>query len=256
MPDQRPPLHVVCWTHPSRRSTLRLLVHGAMDRASSFGRVAAALDGGTVVAYDRRGYAGSAGRRPSDDFADQVSDLLEVLDGRPAVALGHSVGGDVVLAAAAAHPEIVRAAVVWEPPMPWLPYWPADSAGGVAASGELPPEEAAEMFMVRVVGRRVWGRLPEPTRRRRRSEGGALMAEMRAIRQAAFDPAGVAVPVIVGVGSRSRPHHARATAELAAALPLGSHRTVDGAGHGAHLTHPAVLAGLVEEAEVEEEYGR
>lgn len=251
MADSRASLHVLEWAPPGdhRRLPIRLLVHGTMDRSSSFGRMAAALGDRTVAAYDRRGYAGSSGLQPSEDFGPQVDDLLGVLDGRAAVAFGHSFGGDVVLAAAAARPDLIPAAVVWEPPMPWTPDWPDDTAGREAAAGRRSAEDAAERFMIAVVGERVWRRLPEGTRRQRRSEGTALVAEMRAIGTAPFDPAAVTVPVIVGVGSESRPHHARSTAELAAALPRGRHHTVDGAGHGAHLTHPVVMARLLRDAE-------
>lgn len=250
----RSSLHVVESPSPtdSGRAPVRLLVHGSMDRAGSFGRLAAALGRRAVVTYDRRGYAGSARRAPSEDFGVQVDDLLEVVDGRRVVALGHSFGGCVVLAAAAAHPELFVAAVVWEPPMPWLAYWPADAPGGLAAASRSSPEDAAEGFMVAAVGERVWRRLPAATRAQRRAEGPALVAEMRALRSggAPWDPASVRVPVIVGTGGRSRPHHARAAAELADTLPAGVLRVVPDAAHGAHLTHPVALAALLTEAQV------
>ena len=75
-----------------------VMVHGAMDRATSFGRVGLRLRDAEVVTYDRRGYAGSWPLGPTPDFAHQVHDLVEVLDGRPAVVVGHSYGGNVVLA--------------------------------------------------------------------------------------------------------------------------------------------------------------
>jgi pimeloyl-ACP methyl ester carboxylesterase len=93
-----------------------VLVHGSMDRASSFARLTSKLPDWTVVAYDRRGYAGSRQTGPPETFEQQVDDLLEVLDGEPAVTFGHSFGGDVVLAVAAQHPLLIPAALVWEPP--------------------------------------------------------------------------------------------------------------------------------------------
>ena len=153
-----------------------VLVHGSMDRATSFIRLMARLRDWSVIAYDRRGYAGSAAIGPPLCFEDQVADLVEVLDPEPAVAFGHSYGGTVVLAAAAAHPELLPAAVVWEPPQPWLPWWPR-----VKDATDAGAEERAEWFMRRMVGDRIWERLPATTRAQRRAEGHTLHAELTSL---------------------------------------------------------------------------
>jgi pimeloyl-ACP methyl ester carboxylesterase len=249
------PLHIMHWSPTpadggpgaAPPDGLRyVLVHGSMDRASSFGRVQTHLRDAEIIAYDRRGYAGSAGRSPSTSLDDQVDDLVEVLDHRPAVALGHSLGGTIVLTAASRYPELIVGAVIWEAPMPWLSWWPATTAGRVAAADGRSPEDVAEAFVRRVVGDRIWNRLPPATRATRRAEGPALVAEMRALSAGApFDPADIAVPVIVGCGSEGQPHQRRGAAELAAALPHGELVEIDGCGHGAHLSHPADLAVLL-----------
>ena len=225
-----------------------LLVHGSMDRATSFARVAARLPNATVVTYDRRGYAGSWRRGPSEEFNDQVADLLEVVAGREVVTFGHSFGGDVVLAAAQHHPELIRAAVVWEAPMPWLATWPPSTAGAAVLADGGDGAEVAERFMRRMVGDRIWERLPASTRLARRREGPALIAEMRALRSAPWDPGEVTIPVIVGAGAASRDHHRRSAVELAAALPCAELVSVPGAEHGAHLSHPGEVAALIERA--------
>jgi pimeloyl-ACP methyl ester carboxylesterase len=222
-----------------------VLVHGAMDRATSFTRLAAQLADWTVVAYDRRGYSRSAHLGPPASFDVQVDDLMAVMDGRPAVAFGHSLGGDVVLATGARHPGLITSAVVWEPPQPWLPWWPDHSASAGAGS-DLDPEERAEWFMRRMVGDRVWDRLPSATRRQRRSEGPTLAAELRTLAsRPAFEPALIRIPVLVGRGGRSQVHQRRSARELAAALPLGELVDIEGAAHGAHLSHPAQVAALI-----------
>jgi N-formylmaleamate deformylase len=226
-----------------------------MDRASSFTRLTAKLPDWTVLAYDRRGYAGSAHTGPPGRFDDQVDDLLAVLEGhtKPAtgevpVAFGHSLGGDVVLAAMAAHPGLLSAAVVWEPPQPWLAWWPEGSATRGAGS-ELEAEERAEWFMRRMVGDRIWERLPAATREQRRSEGPTLEAELRTLAASRpFDPQLIDVPVIAGRGGRSRPHQRRGAEELAAALPRGELVEVPDAAHGVHLSHPAEVAELIRRA--------
>ena len=81
---------------------------------------------------------GTAVTGPPVSFDDQVDDLVEVLDGEPAGAFGHSFGGDVVLAAAADHPELIPTALVWEPPQPWLSWWPGSKTGSVRSRFEVP----------------------------------------------------------------------------------------------------------------------
>ena len=222
-----------------------VLVHGVMDRATSFTRVTARLEDWTVISYDRRGYAHSHGLGPPESFHDQVDDLVEVLGGEPAVAFGHSLGGDVVLATMDRHPGLITSALVWEPPQPWFPWWPAESASRGLGS-DLAPEDRAEWFMRRMVGDRIWERLPSATRAQRRAEGRTLAAEMASLAgEAPFDPSHIVVPVLVGRGGRSRTHQRRSARELAALLPRGELVEIADAHHGAHLSHPAEIAGLI-----------
>jgi pimeloyl-ACP methyl ester carboxylesterase len=230
-----------------------VLVHGTMDRATSFTRLKARLPDWTIMSYDRRGYARSSHLTAGGGFHEQVSDLVDVLDGEPAVAFGHSFGGDVVLATAAEHPQLISAAVVWEPPQPWLPWWPSpdgwgqDSAPGEGSrSPETDPADQAETFMRRMVGDRIWERLPSSTRVERRAEGLTLVSEIRSLGTGpVFDPARIAVPVIVGRGGKSAGFQRRATRELADNLERGQLAEIPEAGHGAHLSHPAELARLI-----------
>jgi pimeloyl-ACP methyl ester carboxylesterase len=229
-----------------------VLVHGSMDRASSFRRVIARLPDATVISYDRRGYAESVEVPPAARFDRQVDDLLEVLAGRTVVGVGHSLGGDVVLGAAQRHPELIDSAMVFEPPQPWLPLWSARSAGSPAVieAGKSDPARAAEMFMRGMVGDSVWDRLPSATQERRKAEGAALVAELQSLRtgRPVFDAAGIAVPVVCGFGSRSKPHHKKGTRQLAEALQLGELHCIEGCAHGAHLSHPGAFAALVRRA--------
>jgi len=225
-----------------------VLVHGSMDRATSFTRLASKLPDWTVISYDRRGYAGSSDTGPPESFDEQVEDLLEVLDDEPAVTFGHSFGGDVVLAVASRHPDLIPSALVWEPPQPWLAWWPSHTAAA-GAGADLPPDERAEWFMRRMVGDRIWDRLPSSTRAQRRAEGGTLEAEMSSLRDGAvFDPTRVRIPVLVGRGGRSHTHQRRGARELAAALPGGELVEIAEAEHGAHLSHPNELATLLRRA--------
>ncbi|HEY3701726.1 MAG TPA: alpha/beta hydrolase, partial [Acidimicrobiales bacterium] len=191
---------------------LVVLIHGSMDRGPSFSRVVTRLSDLQVLTYDRRGYHRSRQALPLAHTLDEhVDDLFSVLAGRHTVAAGHSYGGTMALAAAWRRPEQIRAVVAYEPPAPWLPWWPKRSAGGSAA-GARGPEDAAETFMRRVIGDARWERLPERARARRRDEGAALIAEMTSMRDdgAPFDPTQVSVPTVIARGELSAPHHRRA----------------------------------------------
>jgi pimeloyl-ACP methyl ester carboxylesterase len=228
-----------------------VLVHGSMDRSSAFARVQRHLDDLHVVRYDRRGYGRSVALGPPASFDVQVDDLAEVVAGRPAVLVGHSLGGVVALGLAERSPEVARAVVAYEAPMPWTPWWPGDSAGGRALEASATPEDAAEGFMRRMIGDDRWCRLPARTRAQRRAEGAALLADLRQIRDVAaqpYEPAKVTVPVVAACGSGSSPHHQQTARALADEAPDAELVVVEGARHGIHLTHPADLAALARRA--------
>jgi pimeloyl-ACP methyl ester carboxylesterase len=228
-----------------------VLVHGTMDRSSSFARVVRHLSGYRVATYDRRGYGRSLELGPPASFEQQVDDLLDVVawvgDG-PVVVAGHSYGGTIGVAAAQRAPDAVAGVVAYEAPMPWCDWWPAGSAGARAVAVAADPAEAAEGFMRRMIGDRRWERLPPSTRTARRAEGPTLVAEMghtRPPHPPAHDPAEVRVPVLAAHGTDGQPHHHRTAEVLAAEAPAGELVVVDGAGHGVHLTHPERFAALV-----------
>jgi pimeloyl-ACP methyl ester carboxylesterase len=133
--------------------------------------------------------------------------------------------------------------------MPWLPWWPDATPGRAASRNSRPPEDVAESFMRRMVGDRIWERLPAATRAQRRAEGPALVAEMLALNSGVlWDPTTIGIPVVVGRGGTSSERHRRAAQDLAAALPRGQLVDVEGANHGAHLSHPRVMAELLHRA--------
>jgi len=240
-----------CWRHADGDGPTVVLVHGTMDRSSSFGRVAKALDGHRVVRYDRRGYGRSLELGPPTSFAQQVGDLLDVLDTEaegPALVFGHSYGGTIALAAAVADPARIAGVAAYECPLPWMDWWPGDSAGAKAVAGADDPEEAGEAFMRRMVGDRRWERLPPSTRQARRAEGATLVAEIAQLRPpnpVPVDLDQVRVPVVAAHGTHGAPHHHRAAEVVAELVPGAVLEVVEGAPHGVHLTHPAAVAGLV-----------
>lgn len=245
MTDDRPG---ACWRRAEGEGPTVVLVHGTMDRSSSFGRVARALPGFRVVRYDRRGYGHSQSLGPPTGIPQQIEDLLDVIGDTQAIVAGHSYGGTVALASASRDPWRVAGVVAYESPMPWAPWWPEASAGAAAVAAAADPEDAAERFMRRMVGDARWEKLPPSTRRARRAEGPTLVAEMEQMRPPhppAHDPADVPVPVVAGHGTEGAPHHARAAEVFASTAPDAELVVVDGAGHGIHLTHPREFAAMI-----------
>lgn len=239
----------------SRDAPPVVLVHGTMDRATSLAKVARRLPALHVVRYDRRGYGDSrvdAGGEPwplPTTIEDHVADLIDVLGGTPSVVVGHSMGGTIALAAAARHPELVLSVGAFESPRPWVEWWPVETPGAHAAEeAATDPPAVAERFMRRMIGDAQWERLPSRSRETRRAEGPALISDVTTIRARAYDDDAIRCPVLAGFGSQSNDHHARAAEELADLVPDGELFVVDGARHGAHLTHPDEVAAFVRRA--------
>ena len=222
-----------------------VLVHGTMDRASSFAKVVSHLTDLDVVTYDRRGY-GDARAHPPSSLDDHIEDLQAQVEARPAVIVGHSIGGDIALAVATRCPDRALAVGAWEAPLAWMPWWPADSAGSRAVSEGLDPGDAAEIFMRGVVGDDVWERLPVSTQQARRDEGTAMLVDIAGIREVSpFDPAAVKVPVLSGRGGDSKPYHRRAADWLVDNVDGAELFEIPGARHTAHTSHPAEFAAFV-----------
>ncbi len=228
-----------------------VLVHGAMDRAASFGRTMRRLGGFDVIAYDRRGYAGSLDAGVAPSVLDHARDLARVIDWAAdpaAVIVGHSLGGTIAMTVVAEGLAEVPAVLAFESPVPALDESFDRVGGGAVEVGERDgPEAAAEHFYRLMVGDASWERLRAGDRTQRRSEGPALLAELTDLRRRdrALEPRAVRRPVTVGVGGRSGDRLRAAALLLQQRLPDGHLSELVTAGHGAHLTHPDEFAGLV-----------
>jgi pimeloyl-ACP methyl ester carboxylesterase len=225
------------------------VVHGTMDRAAGMLKLSRRLDTTyRVLRYDRRGYGRSAPHDGPFDMDHQVADLVALLAGRRAVVIGHSYGGNVALATAAGHPELVAGVAVYETPMSWLSTWPGTTAGSVAVAAETGPEEAAELFMRRLIGDQRWEALPEGTKATRRSEGAALVGELGDLRRnVPWWPEDVRIPVMVGCGSLGRPHHQDGMAHMAEIIAGAELVTLPGCRHDAPTSHAAEFCHLLVE---------
>ena len=103
-----------------------VLVHGTASTRAIWDEVRASLgDGFRTIAYDRRAYGDSGEpegyeRTSVEEHADDLIALLRNLDLAPAYLCGHSFGAMTCLDTIIREPDLVRAAVLIEPPMLWL----------------------------------------------------------------------------------------------------------------------------------------
>jgi pimeloyl-ACP methyl ester carboxylesterase len=219
-----------------------VIVHGGLDRAGSFARLARRLDPFDVIAYDRRGYQGSRSLAPLG-LARHVGDLVALIhreaEHQPVIVFGHSFGGVVALRAAFEHPGLMSLVTVYESPLPWVLERPHPSP----IAGDDPDAEA-EAFFKRIVSPEAWQRLSAAEQASRRHDGVALLDDLAALRAGTlFDLAAIETPAyyLYGVNERT-PYYRALVDEISRRnVSIGSVELA-GAGHGAHLTSPDQLA--------------
>ena len=148
--------------------------------------------------------------------------------------------------AATLRPEAFAALGLWEPPLPWVAWWPERTKNYNAnvASSDAPADDIEEMYR-RLLGDDEWSRLPVDVRDQRRAEGTAFRADMASEIEAPFDFRDVVVPALVGYGSDTSPEHASGARWLAEALPDARTQAIRGTGHFAPRTHPEDFAAFV-----------
>jgi pimeloyl-ACP methyl ester carboxylesterase len=222
------------------------VIHGSMDRSAGMLKLSRRLDSDfRVLRYDRRGYGRSFPHPGPFTMDAQVDDLVKLLAGRQAVLIGHSYGGDVALATADHHPDLVAGVAVYETPLSWEPWWPGTTAGSIAVAEAGKPQEAAERFMRRILGDQRWEALPERSKQMRRVEGLAMVEELADLRRnQPWFAANITVPVITSFGSLGAPHHRDGMRYAAELLGCPVVELPD-CRHDAPLSHPDLFRSLV-----------
>jgi pimeloyl-ACP methyl ester carboxylesterase len=228
-------------TEVGQGDQLVVFVHGVLDRGSSFRRAAEYLDDRCrMVFYDRRGYGQSYSETTEAvGVGVHADDLIDVLDGRRGVVVGHSFGGVTVLGAAIRQPELFSAVVLYETGMAWLPNW--DDRFMVELLWRDDAEAAAVQMMF---GDRLDTMKPQDLTAILR-EGRAFVAEERSVRggQAPFEVADLRVPLVYG--RSESPVFQNVTLDLERVVRDIEVVELPGAGHNAHRSQPAAFADLV-----------
>ena len=217
---------------------LVVLIHGSLDRSGGMALLARHIQGThRVIRYDRRGYGKSWPHAGPFTVADQVDDLIALVGDRKAVLIGHSFGGNIALAASVRLREQVAGVSTYETPLSWMEWWPGTTAGAMAVTSS--EADAAENFMVRLIGPKRWQALPDRTREERRREGPALVGELTALRiNAPWLADDIACPVLCGFGSVGMKHHAEGARWMSDNLKSARLVELRDAAHSAPMTHP------------------
>ena len=228
-----------------------VLVHGSWDSRDTWALVEDRLAKSfRVVSYDRRGHSGSdaaSGSRRDDE--DDLAALIEAQDIAPAHLVGNSFGTSVALGLAARRPELVRSLCGHEPPLLGLVAGDALAAETAARIAEVVAlidegsrEAAAHTFVDIALGPGMWEMLPAENRERMITNASTFAEETR-------DQAGFVVdldalaalerPVLLTQGDQSPPFYSAIVERLETVIPHARVRTIAGAGHMPHVTHPA-----------------
>ncbi|MFN8215256.1 MAG: alpha/beta hydrolase [Solirubrobacterales bacterium] len=232
-----------------------------------------------VLRMDLRGHGRSDPAPGAYTVADYGGDVVGVLReavGRPAVLVGHSLGACVAWWVAQQHPELVRAALLEDPPLylgeaaehaanPHLPLfaeirdaaraWQAEAADPVEIARQIAAEPAVRAGIPAGSGPATVGEVLTPDAPLAIADG--MLAMDPEVMSAAAErltlgdldtTAPVAVPVLLlaaGVAPAFRAEHA---ARLARTHPAVEVRRIEGAGHEIHdeaghrETYLAILA--------------
>jgi pimeloyl-ACP methyl ester carboxylesterase len=223
-----------------------LLIHGTAADATTWTIQLASLGGFRLLAYDRRG----AGRSPPieagavhsiPDHAADAATLIERELGAPAWVCGSSFGGIIALELLRRRPDLLRGAVLCEPPLPSCDQLAAvprelgcefdrlcQTAGG---------PRAAEFFLRSVLTDAAYERIPRSWQQRACATFPQIRADMLAMSRYRVDyPAlrQLPTPVLLLGGDRSPPFYLPTLEALQAALPAAELRILRGAGHMMH----------------------
>jgi pimeloyl-ACP methyl ester carboxylesterase len=234
-----------------------LLIMGATGDAGHFATVADLLaDAFTVLTYDRRGNSRSS-RPPSwstttpEEQADDAAGLLRALGLAPAAVFGTSNGAICALSLLIRHPELVRAAILHEPPMLSVlergdEVWAVVAQlieAGMAASG---PPGGLERFWRFVAGDPNWEGLESGLRERMLGNAETFLNVERALEYYRPDDAtlaAIAIPVQVLVSEECAPFIAEIGEWLAPRLGVELSHTPGT--HTPYHDHPHELAGTI-----------
>jgi pimeloyl-ACP methyl ester carboxylesterase len=232
-----------------------VLVHGSIADHTTLDPFVAVLgERMTTYAMDRRGFGGSEDgpeysiERDFDDVA-AVVDAVAARHGGPLTLFGHSYGANAAVGGAARSGHVDHL-VLYEPSF-GLQYPPNSIPSMEAALAAGDPDAAIVIVLTDILGMgedEIDEFRANPLWPTRLAVAGTIPRECRVeegwgLRPGQFDT--VSVPTLMLTGSDSPPAIIEVTERLADLLPNARIVVLDGHGHFAHKTDPAMVTDLI-----------
>ena len=242
-----------------------VLVHGSWSNAKRWQLIVPLLkEAFQVIRYDRRGHTRSErpeGPRTRREDEDDLAAVIERFADGSSHVLGNSFGGLTSLGLATRRPELLRGVAVHEPP--------AASCAGSGEPARLTQEAVDDVQVVLreieagdveggarrfvediALGPGMWDILPEEMRGDFIENAPAFAAEQADPQWSDLDLAALERypgPLLLTKGTMS-PLWLRLVADsIVDVVPHAAGATIEGCGHGPHLTHPEEYSKLVVE---------
>lgn len=237
-----------------------VLVHGTAASGTAWRETVAALGRGVrTVVYDRRAYGASGAPEPYTgttvgEQADDLAELLGAVGAAPAVLAGHGLGAMIALDVAIRFPDLVKGAVLIEPPVLWLSPRGPEAVGDLRDAIEQGardggPGGAVEAYLVHVAGPDAMELYGVERAAAARGDARAFAADLVAgpsWTARRRDLRAVAAPVALVTGRRSSPVWHEVSLALAELMPSAELIELD-TGHLAMLEQPETVAVQVRE---------
>ena len=209
-----------------------------------------------AIRYDVRGFGGSTLPQGPYSHSDDLLDLLDFLDARPAHVVGLSMGGQLALRFALEHPAATRSLTLIDAALHgfrWSNAWTRKMGAIVSTARNGDVHAAKQLWLTH--------ELFAPTQRdpQLATALAAMVERYSAWHWHNDDPvrrpeaptikalAAVSPPVLVIVGELDLPDFTAIAKQLAAEIPRATLRTIAGAGHMANMEAPAVVNALLRE---------
>lgn len=231
-----------------------LLSHGMGSDAMNWGSAPQELASlGRAIIYDRRGCTRSERPEPYEhtsaaEHAEDAAALLQALDATPAIVVGRSYAGEVVLHVAAKYPERVLALVLLEGGglalSPEIRAFNAELADKIRhAVAEDGPEAGMETLLRTVLGDEGFQAVPKDMKERIVANVPAILAEMAGEDEQLLDAdplRQITCPTLVVSAASSPPAFRAASETLTETMPHARLVTIEG-GHLITPTHPQIV---------------
>ena len=228
--------------------TKLLFIAGAEGDAEEYLRVAEQLDNDfTVLSYDRRGYSrspapiGYSGSTVETE-ADDAAALLQALNMAPAIVWGNSSGAIIALGLLLRHPDVVRQAMLHEPPL----FSGITDVAHVLQFLKKATANGKAPFLRMLSGNDVYNGFSEGFRARLEADSTWIQYEFNKFeyyRPSDQQLAQIKKPVAVLYGAESPPFFREAATWLS--QRLGTEPVVMAGGHGSHYDMPHEVSKII-----------